>query len=90
MPSEQPPEVERAIAVVVDNVDGVSDRVIDGLEEEFGTAAAVAEASPNDLQAVEGIGPAISKRIWRRTNSALKNPEIHQEDIFDGLRNFRK
>lgn len=75
-------EVERAIAAVVANIDGVSDRVIDGLDEEFGTAKNVARASPNELQRVDGIGTTLSRRIYRRTNSALKNPGIHQQDIY--------
>lgn len=67
---------ERAIAAVVANIDGVSDRIIDGLDDEFGTATAVAEASRRDLQRVDGIGPQIAARIDRRTNSAVNHPHI--------------
>ena len=71
---------ELAIANVVANIDGVSDRVIDGLDAEFGTATAVANASPNELQRVDGIGPVLGRMIAHRTNSAQRNPEIHVTD----------
>ena len=77
-------ETMRAIAVVVSNIDGVSERVIDGLTEEFGTTGNVADASPNELQQVDGVGTVISRKIYNRTNSAIKNPEIHQTDIYRG------
>lgn len=74
---------ELAIANVVANIDGVSDRVIDGLDAEFGTATAVAEASPNELQRVDGIGPVLGRKIASRTSSARRNPEIHVlDDIY--------
>ncbi|WP_161625216.1 helix-hairpin-helix domain-containing protein [Halosimplex carlsbadense] len=79
-------EQERAIARVVANIDGVSDRIIDGLDEEFSTPMAIAEASPNELQRVDGIGPAIARRIYRRTDSARKHPELHTTDIYGGRR----
>jgi len=82
---------ELAIANVVANIDGVSDRVIDGLDAEFGTATAVAEASPNDLQRVDGIGPVLGRKIARRTNSATRNPQIHViDDIYDTPRCTRQ
>lgn len=76
-------KTERAIANVVDNIRGVSDRVIDSLEEEFDNATAVATASVNDLQQVDGIGPVIARKINSRTRAARKNPDLHlSEDIY--------
>jgi ERCC4-type nuclease len=76
-------KTEQAIANVVANIRGVSDRVIDGLEDEFGTSTAVAKASPNDLQQVDGVGPVIARKISRRTRAARKNPDLHvSEDIY--------
>jgi len=77
---------ESAIANVIDNIDGVSDRVIDDLSAEFGTATAVANASPSDLQQVDGIGPVLGRRIARRTSAAKRNPEIHLvDDVYGGV-----
>ena len=73
---KQTDAVERAIATAVSSIDGVSDRVIDGLDEEFGSATAIADASPNELQKVDGIGPQISRKIARHTNTAKKHPEF--------------
>ena len=75
-PNRDKDEQERAIALVVSSTDGVSDRVIDGLDEEFGSAMAIANASPNELQVVDGIGPSIARKIHRRTRSARKEPEM--------------
>ncbi|UXF50887.1 MAG: hypothetical protein HQRvContig02_30 [Haloquadratum phage sp.] len=68
--------VERAIATAVSSINGVSDPVIDRLDDEFGSATAIANARPNELQEVDGIGPQISRKIARHTNTAKKHPEF--------------
>lgn len=72
-------DTERAIAAVVANIDGISDRVIDNIDEEFDSATAVAHASPTDLQRVDGIGQTLAQRIYRLTNTARNDPDLAVE-----------
>lgn len=65
---------------MVTNIDGVSDRVVANLDDEFGTATEIADASVAELKNVDGIGPVLARRIWRRTNSAVKHPERYSGD----------
>jgi len=68
---------ELAIANVVDKLPGISDRVLDNLETEFGSVQAVADASVNELKEIDGIGPVLARKISRKTNSAKQYPTIH-------------
>jgi len=72
---------ERAVAYVVANTTGISDRIIDGLDAEFATAEAIAHASANDLQAVDGIGPTLGRRIARRATKVWRRPRLC--DLYD-------
>jgi len=68
---------ELAIANVVDQIDGISERVLDNLEAEFGTAEAIGNAGVNELKRVDGVGTALARKIYRKTNSAKRHPSIH-------------
>jgi len=84
-------KTELAIAKVVSDIRGVSDRVINNLDDEFGSSIEVAMATENNLQHVDGVGPVVARKIRRRTDAARNNPELHlEEDIYsDELRNVR-
>lgn len=77
--SSQRTRQERAIALAITSIDGVTDDVVDGLTEEFGTAMAISEVSQTELQKVDGIGPSISRDIFRRSRKARNRPEIARE-----------
>ena len=46
-------------------IEGLGAKRLQALLRHFGGRRGIDHASPEDLAAVEGIGPALAKRIWR-------------------------
>ncbi len=55
-------------------IPGIGIETAEWLAEKFGSLPAIAEASEEDIQAIEGIGPAVSKAIrdWMKTERNQK------------------
>ena len=55
----------KGLADPLEAVDGLGAKRLQALLRHFGGRRGIEHASPEDLAAVEGIGPALAERIWQ-------------------------
>ena len=55
----------KGLADPLEAVDGLGAKRLQALLRHFGGRQGIEHASPEDLTAVEGIGPALAERIWQ-------------------------
>ncbi len=65
---KKPKQLEEIQLYVLAGIPGIDNKMARRLLEKFGTLKAIANASPNDLMKVHGIGPELAMRIYRVFN----------------------
>ncbi|MCA9697101.1 MAG: excinuclease ABC subunit C, partial [Myxococcales bacterium] len=56
---------KRSLASALDGIDGVGPAIKKALIRHFGTIKAIREATPEQLQAVKGVGPKLAQTLWQ-------------------------
>jgi len=65
---KKPKQLEEIQLYVLAGIPGIDNKIAKRLLERFGTLKAIANASPNDLMKIHGIGPELAMRIYRVFN----------------------